>query len=215
MRQGHQREVGQFGQSNRRAYGYSTEWVPARQYDVKYFTAHPLCLNKIGHVIHVSGAQIGGAVANVLQHSAVNAFTQDDFNAGPRGSIFGSDCGNQSVCNRHNTGDDDLASLFLANLAHAADTDAQVIQHALRDGYKFLARCSDRNTPCAAIEQPDSKNILDAHDRSGQSRLRGFQECGCSDKAIVLRDSENRMQLARTQIGNASRLHVYLYQKWN
>ena len=49
-------------------------------------------------------------------------------------------------------GDDDLASLFLADLSHAADADAQVIQHALRNGHKFLARCSDGNASCAAIE---------------------------------------------------------------
>jgi hypothetical protein len=86
--------------------------------------------------------------------------------------------------------------LFLADLSHAADADAQVIQHALRNGHKFPPRCSDRNASCAAIEQPDAENILDAHDGSGQRRLRGFQKGGGSDEAVVLSHSENRMQLA-------------------
>jgi hypothetical protein len=120
----------------------------------------------------------------------VKTFPQDDFNSGPRGPIFGNDCGNQSGSNGHNTGDNDLASSFLADLAHAADAYAQVIQYTFRNGHKFFARCGDRNASRAAIEQPDAKNILDAHDSSRQSRLRGFQKCGCSDKAIVLRDSE-------------------------
>jgi len=44
------------------------------------------------------------------------------------------------------------STVFLADLSHAANADAQVIQHALCNGHKFLARCSDRNAPCAAVE---------------------------------------------------------------
>ena len=81
--QGHQREVDQLGKGNTRPFGYFSERVPARQDDDKYFAAYPLCHDKIGHIIDVRGAQVGGAAANVFQYSAVNTLSQDDFNAGP------------------------------------------------------------------------------------------------------------------------------------
>ena len=42
-----------------------------------------------------------------------------------------------------------------------------------------------------------------------------FRNAAAAMKLFVLSHSENRMQLAGSQIGNANRLHVRLYQKWN
>ena len=95
-------------------------------------------------------------------------------------------------------------SLFLADLPHAADADAQIVEHALRDGHEFLTRRRYRNAPRAAIEQPDAENILDALDSSGQSGLRSFQKRGCGDEAVILSYGEYRVQLTGSQIGDVS-----------
>src|SRR4029453_14553550 len=152
MWQGHHWKIRQFGERNGRPPGYLGDRVRTRQYDVKYFAAHPFCFNKIWHVIHVGGAKVGSAVANVLQYSAMHAFAQNDFNAGARGSIFGDNRWQQAVCDRHDAGEDDLAALFLADLTHAADADTQVIEHTLSDGHEFLTRRSDCDAPRASVE---------------------------------------------------------------
>src|SRR5215469_5458034 len=147
--------------------------MTARQDDVKYLTAHALCLNEIRQVIHISGAKVSGATANVLQHRAMHTFTQHNVDSGSGGSIFRDDRRKQASGDRHDAGNNDLPSLFLTDLPHAADADAQVVKHAFRNGYEFLPGRRDRNAPRAAIEKSDAKYILDTLDSSGQSRLRG------------------------------------------
>ena len=73
----------------------------------------------------------------------MHAFPQNDFYSGSGSPIFCDDCRKQAIRDRHDAGNDDLAALLLADLPHAADTDAQVIEHALGDGYEFLARRGD------------------------------------------------------------------------
>ena len=144
--------------------------MSARQDHVEDFAAHAFCIDEIGHVIYISDAKVGGTTAYVLEHRAVHTFTQYDFNSRSRGSIFGDDCRKQAIRDRHDAGDYDLAALLFANLPHAADADPQVVQHPLCNGHKFLARRSNSNASCAAIEQADAENVFNALDGSKSAR---------------------------------------------
>ena len=81
--------------------------------------------------------------------------------------------------------------LFLAYLSHAANADAQVVEHSLGDSNELLARRSDRNASRGAIEQPDAEHVLDAFDGSGQRGLRSSQKRSGGDEAVVFRYGEN------------------------
>ena len=117
MGQRNQWKTHQLGERNRRPPSSLCQRVRSRQDDFEYLAAHPLGFNEIRHIIHVGGAEVGGAASNILQHCTMHAFTQNDFDAWTRGSIFGDDRRQQAVRDRHDAGDDDLAALLLADFA--------------------------------------------------------------------------------------------------
>ena len=82
------------------------------------------------------------------------------------------------------------------DLPHAADADAQVIKHPLRDGNKLPACRGDSDPTRAAIEEPDTYDVFDPLDGSTQGWLRSLYKRGCRNETVVFRDSEHRMQLA-------------------
>jgi hypothetical protein len=143
----------------------------------------------------------------------VHALAQNYFNSGVRCSIPRNDCWKQAICDGHDARNDDLTSLLLADLPHAANADAQVIKHPLRDGNELPACCGDSDPTGAAIEKPDADDVLDPLDGSAQGWLRSLQKRGCSNEAVVFRDSEDRMQLTRCYIRNVVRRHWRFMQK--
>jgi hypothetical protein len=179
----------------------------ARQDDLEHLAAHAPGLDEAGHVVHVGGAEVGGAAAHVLQDRAVHAFAQDDLDARTRGAIARDDRRKQAAGHRHDAGNDDPDALLAADLAHAGDADAQVVEHALGDGDEFLAGRRDGDPPRAAVEQPHPEHVLDALDGSRQGRLGGLQNRGGGDEAVVLCHGEDRVQLAGGQIGDVGGMH--------
>ena len=164
----------QLGERNRRPPSSLCQRVRSRQDDFEYLAAHPLGFNEIRHIIHVGGAEVGGAASNILQHCTMHAFTQNDFDAWTRGSIFGDDRRQQAVRDRHDAGDDDLAALLLADLPHTADADAEVVEHALRKGHEFPARRSDCDASRATVEEPHPEYVLDAFNGSKSTLAERF-----------------------------------------
>ena len=181
--------------------------MAARQDDGEFFPPDGNRHERLRQLVEIRNAEIGGTAAHILDHCAVHAVPDVQLDAGIFEPIGRDQTRQFSVRDRHDAGDDDLPAALIRKLPHAADGDAQIVQHASGDGDEFLARGGDRDRAGAAVEQLDAEDVLDVLDGARDRRLRSLHQRGGCNEAAIFGDRENGLQLARGQIGDTGSRH--------